>query len=371
MSSAQIRGFCCKEKYKYHDRLTKDVVNTVSKYQGLTAKLDSYIYENGNEETLIALDGTIPIRYRNNQYHIPICIYLRKDHPETEPIVYVRPTSQMTIKESKNVDSQGKVSVLYLTNWKNTNELLLLIQVLIITFSETPPVYKKPESSSQTAAQVRPAYPSTANPYPNNNQYPFSNPGFSSAGYYPTSSYGSGNNSYSQSNSNTISEAHIRASLLSAAGDKLKERLREKLDTYNAEIDVLKKTGDDLQSGTRQLDQIIHKMETDIGLLENTKAKLDEKDKKLDELIIKYESAEKDFNVDDVYGPNEPIYKQLLNTFAEENSIADAIFHLNDALKKEVIDLEVFLKHVRELSRRQFMLRALMQKCREKAGLSY
>lgn len=35
---------------------------------------------------------------------------------------------------------------------------------------------------------------------------------------------------------------------------------------------------------------------------------------------------------------------RLLNTFAEENSIADAIFHLNDALKKEVIDLEVFLK---------------------------
>lgn len=35
---------------------------------------------------------------------------------------------------------------------------------------------------------------------------------------------------------------------------------------------------------------------------------------------------------------------RLLNTFAEENSIADAIFHLNDALKKEVIDLEIFLK---------------------------
>lgn len=38
------------------------------------------------------------------------------------------------------------------------------------------------------------------------------------------------------------------------------------------------------------------------------------------------------------------ISRRLLNTFAEENSIADAIFHLNDALKKEVIDLEVFLK---------------------------
>lgn len=103
---------------------------------------------------------------------------------------------------------------------------------------------------------------------------------------------------------------HIRASLLSAAGDKLRERLRDKLETYNAEIDVLKKTGDDLQNGSKQLNQIVTKMETDIGLLENTKNKLDEKDKKLDELISKYENAEKDFCVDEVYGPNEPIYKQ-------------------------------------------------------------
>lgn len=98
--------------------------------------------------------------------------------------------------------------------------------------------------------------------------------------------------------------------MLSAAGDKLKECLREKLDTYSAEIDALKKTGDDLQNGNKQLEQIINKMQTDIGLLENTKTKLEEKEKKLDELITKYESAEKDFNVDDVYGPNEPIYKQ-------------------------------------------------------------
>ena len=51
-------------------------------------------------------------------------------------------------------------------------------------------------------------------------------------------------------------------------------------------------------------------METDIGLLENTKTKLEEKDKKLNDLIVKYENAEKDFNIDEVYGPNEPIYKQ-------------------------------------------------------------
>ena len=99
---------------------------------------------------MIALDGTIPINYRRAYYHIPVCIYLRKDHPETPPICYVRPTSQMTIKESKNVDSQGKVFVPYLSNWHSSrSDLSSLIQVMSMAFSETPPVYKKPEASMQ------------------------------------------------------------------------------------------------------------------------------------------------------------------------------------------------------------------------------
>lgn len=48
----------------------------------------------------------------------------------------------------------------------------------------------------------------------------------------------------------------------------------------------------------------------------------------------------------------------------------DAIYYLGEALRSGVIDLETFLKHVRQLSRKQFMLRAIMQKCRQKAGLA-
>lgn len=60
---------------------------------------------------------------------------------------------------------------------------------------------------------------------------------------------------------------------------------------------------------------------------------------------------------------------RLLNAYAEEAAIEDVIYYLGEALRTNVIDLEVFLKHVRQLSRKQFMLRALMQKCRQKAGL--
>lgn len=64
------------------------------------------------------------------------------------------------------------------------------------------------------------------------------------------------------------------------------------------------------------------------------------------------------------------LFFRLVNAYAEEAAIEDSIYYIGEALRNGVLDLEVFLKHVRQLSRRQFMLRALMQKCRQKAGLA-
>lgn len=64
------------------------------------------------------------------------------------------------------------------------------------------------------------------------------------------------------------------------------------------------------------------------------------------------------------------ILYRLLNAFAEEAATEDAIYYMGEALRRGVIDLDVFLKQVRSLSRKQFMLRALMHKCRQKAGLA-
>jgi ESCRT-I complex subunit TSG101 len=64
------------------------------------------------------------------------------------------------------------------------------------------------------------------------------------------------------------------------------------------------------------------------------------------------------------------ISHRLINAYAEEAAIEDAIYYLGEGLRKGVIDLEVFLKQVRQLARKQFMNRAIMQKCRQKAGLA-
>ena len=80
-------------------------------------------------------------------------------------------------------------------------------------------------------------------------------------------------------------------------------------------------------------------------------------------------SLQENLSIDEAIVPTAPLYRQLFNAFAEENATEDAIYYVGEGLRRGVIDLDVFLKQVRSLSREQFMLRATMQKCRQKAGL--
>jgi len=64
-----------------------------------------------------------------------------------------------------------------------------------------------------------------------------------------------------------------------------------------------------------------------------------------------------------------PTYR-IVNVFAEEAAIEDTIYYLGDALRREAVDLDQYLKYVRMLARKQFMLRATLNKCRQKAGLA-
>lgn len=71
-----------------------------------------------------------------------------------------------------------------------------------------------------------------------------------------------------------------------------------------------------------------------------------------------------------IFFPYLSFYYRLLNAYAEEAATEDAIYYLGEGLRRGVIELDVFLKHVRSLSRKQFMLRALMERCRQQAGLA-
>ncbi|WAR08579.1 TS101-like protein [Mya arenaria] len=285
------------------------------------------------------------------------------------------------IKSGRNVDQNGKVDLPYLREWKYPDsDLYGMIQILTIVFGEEPPVYSRsapppsqpprypggntpypasggygmpmpgvsgPQASypsntpypnpggypaspgtgypGQFSGYNPPAsgyqgypssYPSTTatSSYPSNPPYPSSTPySSSSASSYPTTE-STASNYNNISGTSTVTEEHLKASLLSAA-----------------EMDVLYKTQADLLKGKDKLEQMMADLDKEKVEIEGNVKLLRQKDQEVKEALGRMENQDQ----------------------IKEQAIEDAMYYLGIALRKNVIDLEVFLKNVRELSRKQ------------------
>ncbi|CAH1179304.1 unnamed protein product [Phaedon cochleariae] len=386
VDNERLRQWLC--NYQNPDGAFRDVLSVVKQYRGLHPEQDIYTFNDGTRMELVNLCGTIPVKYKGSVYNIPICIWLIDTHPKNAPICYVKPTSDMAIKVSMFVDQNGKIYLPYLHDWiPNSSDLLGLIQVLIVTFGEQPPVFARAKEGSDmpypsnsfmpqpSAGYMPPTYPpntyppsasgfggyppyppKTANAYPVYPPYPAPYTPYPAGGGFPGAT-------------GTIKDEHIRESLLSAIEDKLLRRMKEQFQQGQAECETLKRTQDELKQGKTKLDGILSRMEKEKNDLDKNITLLQDKEQELDKAIERISNQES-IDVDDAVITTAPLYKQLLNAFAEEAALEDAIYYMGEALRCGVIDLDVFLRQVRTLSRKQFMLRALMQKCRQKAGLS-
>ena len=376
----QLDRMLASANYRHPVRVKQDLQNVCKYFKSLSPRLENYIFPTGVQKELVCLDGTIPVNFKGSVYNIPVGIFISDNHPFLAPLCYVRPTKDMTIKMSRHVDSNGRIYLPYLNEWnETTSDIMGTIQMMQFVFGENCPVYqraKKDETTVPTNVAMPPSLPSSFNPYAtggvDNNISSSSSTRGGPSPTQPVYPFSSQPQPYSPGQSNdtgTITEEHIRASLLSCVEDKLKSKMKEKIHQIQDEIEVLKKTSNDLNRGKTQLDEMKTRMANDIVELTEAKNKLRDLDEQLQEFIEKYDKEGEDINPDEVYGPTTPLFKQLLDAFAEENAVVDAIFYSSEALRKGVIPLDVYLKNVRELSRRQFMLRALMRACRTKASL--
>ncbi|XP_050316042.1 tumor susceptibility gene 101 protein [Anthonomus grandis grandis] len=378
-------------KYQNPDATYRDITNAVNHYQGLQPQQETYTFVDGTTMDLVNLTGTIPVTYKGSVYNIPICIWLIDTHPKNAPICYVKPTPDMSVKVSMYVDQNGKIYLPYLHDWiPNASDLIGLIQVMVVTFGEQPPVFAKPKNDmmhmpkpsygAPYPMQTPPYPPSTGftggypPPYPPNtgNSFPTSFPPYPNTPFPPfppTSNFGSSIPEKGPIGTGTIRDEHIRESLLTAIEEKLVRRMKEQFLQNQAELQTLKRTQDELKQGKTKLDALLIKLEKEQKDLDKNITLLKDKEQELNTAIEKIGNQES-IDVDDAVTTTAPLYKQLLNAFAEEAAHEDAIYYMGEALRCGVIDLDIFLKQVRTLSRKQFMLRALMQKCRQKAGLA-
>uniref|UniRef100_A0A6A7FPY6 Tumor susceptibility gene 101 protein-like isoform X3 n=2 Tax=Hirondellea gigas TaxID=1518452 RepID=A0A6A7FPY6_9CRUS len=343
-------------------------------------------------------------------------------------MAYVKPTPDMLIKASRHVDQNGKVYLPYLHEWNpNSSDLLGLVQMMIMTFSEMPPVYAKPKGGVSGQHPPSPAANKPPYPAPGYPAQPGSTPSYSpsgggggggggytpypptTAGYPPSGTggypppYGAPQPPYpagggalpypppysapttdayntaaaaesasvppSTGNSGTITEEHIRVSLVSAVGDRVRSKLREKYGDAQAEVAVLRQQKTDLERGRDKLNNMISRLNTEQNEVSKSVRVLRERESELRLLVEQTESTKHSLDIDEAVTTTAPLYKQLVAAYAEEQATQDAVYYLGEALRRSVIDLDTYLRHVRSLSRKQYQLRATMTICRQKANL--
>jgi len=244
-----------KVKHRNPELVKRDVLTTLHHYRGLIPKADKFMFNDGAHRDMINIYGTIPVPYKGQNYNIPVSVWILDSHPYHAPICFVKPTAEMQIKVSKHVDQSGQIYLPYLHEWSHPkSDLLGLIQILIVTFSEQPPVYSKPKGQEQPQQQQQPQ--PTALPYPvyPQNVYQSTGPGFGQfAGYstgpsFPYSAAGANNTTAPPANyqqppffgsmsSEAVNKDQQKQQLLKKAEEIVNAKLREEISIKESTTD--------------------------------------------------------------------------------------------------------------------------------------
>ncbi|KAG0299482.1 hypothetical protein BGZ98_010020 [Dissophora globulifera] len=325
-------------------------------------------HDNGRSQLLLSLIGTIPIVYQSATYNIPVAFWLPTTYPTVAPIVFVTPTALMLVKAGKYVDISGKCYHPYLAYWSNDSNLVELIGFLQSVFSQEPPVYAKSNVSAQqqqpqqqssptlggypspSTSSLRPAPPIlTYSPRadPSSTALP------SQQNRYPTSSFGS------NAQQLTPQQAQLYTKLQNALLEfnTASSREMQNLVTVNKQLN-------DAESRTKQellsLKDMNIKIQYNIATLTRT---IEQLNTKIEQIRTWPEEP-----VDEIICGSSVVHNQLFELVAEEIAIEDTIYYLGKALSQDKVELNAYMKHLRNLSREQFMKKALIKKVKAQLG---
>eukprot|EP01135_Chromosphaera_perkinsii_P011272 Nk52_evm53s2367 gene=Nk52_evmTU53s2367 len=370
-------------RYRHPPAVERDVLSLLNTYRSLRPRVEKYVHANGSESMLLQLYGTVPIIYKGQQYNIPVHVWVRDTHPEAPPMIYVVPTHDMLVRAGRHVDTNGCVYLPELHNWmgndaNRTSNLLAVAGRMCQVFGQEPPVYAKSNAGGggggggMPSASMYGGSDMGANGGGGGNRQS----GFDARGVYGVGGMGMMMGGMSEEERKRKEEADREAaerkimyeSMVSAVTDKLSRQYRQYGELTTEAINEQFRVEAELKSGTKTLEEMMQQIEKDKEQAEMDKTVLVRKTAEIDETMVKLQ-GHKELDVDAAVTSSTPLYNQLLDLVAEDHALSDALYYLGRALNNQVIDLPTYLKHVRQLARKQFIAKATIMKARQTAGL--
>lgn len=326
--------------------------------QHLVPNIAPLVENNGDSHSTLVLQGTIAMHFRGNTYQLLVDIYLPQGYPMRPPVAYVRlGAPNMYLKERHpHVGSDGHVYLPYLHEWRpHTHNLIELVVAMSSVFSADPPVFTR--STKPPPARLQ---PSTSD-----------RDAIQQVEACIAREAEEANRAAEAARRAAREEEEMRAAQqliekreTTHVREQLSQKLRQHLLLFSQQTATqIRSDQIDQQRLNRQ------QLQKQLEFLSNTKTNLlkqhvtlDRKTEEIQSWIASQTSVSPEKatrSVDDLVIPSNA---QIMDLSAENASLTDALYFLDLALQKCTLDLTSHLKHVRQLAKRQFLVRALLQK---------
>lgn len=331
-------------------RIIRDVGAVFNYFGSLDPRVMNFVHNNGTQEKMFLLEGTVPIFFKGVQYNIPVRVWVTNSYPVNPPMVMVTPVAGMRIKEQhKHVDTHGTTYLPYLNQWNgNTSNLYELINILSAVFSENPPVYKAPDAAAATPPPAYQAGSSNNNINNNHNNHP------------PTPSV----------NNQQSATEQQRKQLIRDVTHNLKTCLQACNSTAANEVDELLQLKHAIEQGKEKIQSKLAITQAHIEQCKQQQAKDTQEKEQITAWLTANENSE-EVNGSEAVFMKDTWSQQLLECIAHDQAVDDTLAMLDRELADDHIELVDFLKQVRNLARTQFESRALSHKIFEKQQIAH
>jgi len=304
------------------ERVMQDVNNVVRLFPSLSAHTGVFVLTlDSNDELLVALTGSLPLPCQGGVVQVPVQVCLPARYPAVGPYCYVRPQPGTSIRPQHPVVQADGLCTFRQFVWGPNRTLVELLQCMVSVLASDPPI-----------ESVQP---------------PCGVPGAPCAAPDGSAMLGS--------DEARLRTLHVRQAL-QARADALYEQY---MGLTNGEVNHLLEQEGKLRSNAAQMEQRESYLRQDIEKLENCIQILRSKNEGL-EKWLQEETAKAPFDdVDNLVVARDAVCQQQLDVVAEDEAIEDCLFALTRSLQRGQIEFEEYMKHVRSLSRKQCLARAL------------
>jgi len=352
----------------HRDKLKSQVASLLHYTRTLVPTAGTFT-SSGRTITLFYLYGVLPINFHGATYNIPVTIYFDPPFPSRPPRCFVTPTTGMSLKAGHpNVDSGGMIYLPYLSNWSESQSTLTeLIVTITSVFAERPPVFSNAGAPKQSppakdvvrgvgavvtdvlprsARDVRVVQPGVAPQVPVSAAEPLP----SVASWQPPPQPPSEKERLVQQ---LTQEIQVR---WSAVLLPLVTEANEQLDKQG-----------ELESAEARVDDDIRNLQAAWEQSTDQLTKLQELKREMMAYIIKNQAQVPDPLLQRSALSTEE--EQVLDLLTEELALEEYLVALDELLSSRKINLDLFVRETREVSRRQFLCKVQREKAMRSLGI--